>query len=190
MADLALLIASVVFTAGMAAMAWRSIERGNRVSPSVRSRFPIRYRWSMRYAARLHRHLRRTVAAVRSCVTSDDQLVFDVVTELEHFACAVDDQLAIAVHMPQPARRRILRELRAEVHEVDAMAERLIRLRRAWAGAQPSARTLAPIAERVEALELALRDLARFDRLELAAGGDLGELDEPVERRRRLPSVD
>jgi hypothetical protein len=182
MADVLLLFSSIVFTAGMGAVIWRSLEHGNRVSPSVRSRFPIRYRWSLRYAARLHRHLQRTVAAVRSCVTAEDQLVFDVVAELENFACAVDDQLAIAIRMPQPARRRLLRELRAEVHEVDAMAERLIRLRRAWAGAQPSARTLAPIAERVEALEAALRDLARLD--------GTRDLDQPVESLRRLPAVD
>jgi len=176
-------VSFLVFCAGMVAYAWRSVERSNRVSPSVRSCVPLGWRWSYRYAARLHRHLQRTTAGLRACVAHSGELgLDDLVTEIERHACAVDRQLAIAGGMPQPTRRRLLRELRAEVLEIDAMVERVIRLRRAWSGAVPSARTLAPVAERVDALEAALRDVARLD----ATRG----LDEPVERQRRLPSVD
>ena len=177
--------ACFVFCAGMTAVAWRRLERRNRVSPSTRSHVPLRWRWSYRYAARMHRHLQRTVAGVRSCLHLGDDLgLDDLVREIERHACAVDDQLAIAGRMPQPTRRRLLRELRAEVSEIDAMAERVIRLRRAWSGAVPSARSLAPVAERIDALEAALRDVARLDG---ASGleGDLRHLDQPVERRRR-----
>jgi hypothetical protein len=67
------------------------------------------------------------------------------------------------------------------------MAERVIRLRRAWSGAVPSARSLAPVAERIDALEAALRDVARLDRASGFDGG-LGDLDQAAERRRR-PAV-
>jgi HAMP domain-containing protein len=178
-------LAALATAVGGAALAWRRLERGNRVSPSVRSHAPLHWRWSYHYGARLHRHLQRTVAAVRSCLQLGDHLdLGHVVGEIERHARAVDDQICIAARMPQPTRRRLMRELRAEIGEVDAMAERVIRLRRAWAGAEPSARTLAPVAERVEALESALRDLARLDRLSGLDGG-VRHLDEPVERRRR-----
>jgi hypothetical protein len=176
-------LSMVVFTAGMVALAWRSLERSNRVSPSVRSAVPLHWRWSYRYAARLHRHVQHTTAGLRACVALGGELgIDDLVLEIERHACAVDQQLAIAGRMPQPTRRRLLRELRAEVLEIDAMVERVIRLRRAWSGAVPSARTLAPVAERVDALEAALRDVARLDTTR--------GLDQPVERPRRLPLVD
>ena len=179
-------ISVVVFLAGMAALAWRRLERGNRVSPSVHSNVPLHWRSSYRAAPRMHRHLQRTVAGVRTCLQPGEDLgLADLVAELERAACAIDDQLAIAGRMPQPTRRRLLRELRAETGELDRMAERVVRLRRAWSGAVPSARSLAPVAERIDALEAALRDVARLDRVSGLDGG-LGHLDQPVEGRRRL----
>ncbi len=185
-----LLLAFVIFCAGMAAVAYRRLERGNRVSPSVRSNVPLHWRSSYRAAPRMHRHLQRTVAGVRSCPQPGDDLgMSDLVLEIERAACAVDDQLAIAGRMPQPTRRRLLRELKAEIGELDRMAERVVRLRRAWSGAEPSARSLAPVAERIDALEAALRDVARLDQASGFNGG-LGHFDQPVERRRRLAAGD
>jgi hypothetical protein len=179
-------VSVVVFCLGMAALAWRRLERGNRVSPSVHSNVPLHWRSSYRAAPRMHRHLQRTVAGVRTCLQQDEDLgLADLVGELERAACAIDDQLAIAGRMPQPTRRRLLRELKAETGELDRMAERVVRLRRAWSGAVPSARSLAPVAERIDALEAALRDVARLDRVSGLDGG-LGHLDQPVEGRRRL----
>jgi hypothetical protein len=48
----------------------------------------------------------------------------------------------------------------------------------------PSARSLAPVAERIDALEAALRDVARLDRAS-GLGGGLGDLDQQVEGPRR-----
>jgi hypothetical protein len=179
-----LLLAFVIFCAGMAAVAYRRVERGNRVSPSVHSNVPLHWRGSYRLAPRMHRHLQRTVGGVRSCAPGDDLGLADLVHEIEQAACAIDDQLAIVGRMPQPTRRRLLRELRAEVSELDRMAERVIRLRRAWSGAVPSARSLAPVAERIDALVAALRDLPRLDRVSGLDGG-LGDLDQPVQGLRR-----
>ena len=174
-----------ILCVGAAVLTYRRLERRNRVSPSVHSNVPLRWRSSYRAAPRMHRHLQRTVAGVRSCLHGDDDLgVADLVAGIERHACAVDDQLAIAGRMPGPSRRRLLRELRAEVNELDRMAERVVRLGRAWSGALPSARSLAPVAERMDALESALRDVARLDRVSGVDGG-LRDLDQSFERRRR-----
>jgi hypothetical protein len=179
------LAAFLVFCAGMIAVAWRRLERANRVSPSVPSNVPLRWRASYRTAPRMHRHLQRTVAGVRMYLPPNDDLgLTDLLREIERHACAIDDQVAVAGRMPQPSRRRLLRELRAELSELDRMAERIVRMRRAWSGAVPSARTLAPVAERIDALEAALRDVARLDRVSGLDGG-LRDLDQSVERARR-----
>jgi hypothetical protein len=183
------LVSIAVFGAGMAAIAWRRLQRRNRVSPSHPSRAPLDWLWSWSLAARLHRHLARTVTAVRGCIQgSRAQLgLADLVADLERHACAIDDQLVVVSRLPASARRRLLRELAAEVREVDDLAERVIRSGRAWAGVEPSTRALAPVAERLDALEEAMRDLSRLDRASGTSDG-LRDLDQPVERRRR-PSL-
>jgi hypothetical protein len=160
------LVSFVVFSVGMLALTWRTLERRNRVSPSRRSPAPLAWLWSLSYPARLHRHLARTVTAVRGCITgSRAQLgLEDLVADLERHACAVDEQLVVVSRLPRSPGRRLLRELAAEVREVDALAERIIRTGRAWAGVEPSARALTPVAERLDALDAAMRDLARLDR--------------------------
>jgi hypothetical protein len=211
------LVSMAVFGAGMAALAWRRLQVRNRVSPRISSRAPLDWMWSWSLAARLHRHLARTVAAARSCIQgSRAQLgLEDLVAGLERHACAIDDQLVVVARLPASARRRLLRELAAEVREVDALAERVIRSGRAWAGVEPSTRALAPVAERLDALDEAMRDLSRLDRAsggaddlvigaehelrggdaagssaEPAGGSGLGDGDEAVEYRRRPPIVD
>lgn len=179
-----MLVGFVTLCSGGVALTWRRLERANRVSPAVRSNAPLHWRTSYRAAPRMHRHLQRTIAGLRACLAqgADDLSLHDLVVEIERHACAVDNQLVVAGRMPQRSRRRLLRELRSEVYEIDAMVERVIRLRRAWAGAVPSARTLAPVAERIGALEAALRDVARLDALR--------DGDETFQRVRRLPPVD
>ena len=188
MAEVGLWIVSVlVFWAGMAALALRRLQRRNRVSPRYASGAPLSWLWSWTLSARLHRHLARTVTAVRSCISgSRAQLgLEDLVAELERHACAIDDQLVVVARLPRPNGRRLLRELVAEVRHVDALAERIIRSGRAWAGAEPSTRALAPVAERLDALDAAMRDLGRLD----GASG-LRHGDEALQRGRRLPTVD
>jgi hypothetical protein len=143
-----------------------SLRRRNRVSPTVRTRAPLNWLWSWRLSARLHRHLARTTAAARACIVdSREQLgLTTMVQELEAHACAIDAQLVAVDRSPQPTRNRLLRELYAEVRQVDAVAERIIRMGRAWAGAEPSVRGLAGVSERLDALEAAMADLARLDR--------------------------
>ena len=177
-----------------------SLRKRNRVSPHVRTPAPLSWLWSWRMGARLHRHLARTIAAVRACIVdSREQLgLMTMVKELEAHACAIDTQLVAVDRSPQPTRYRMLRELYAEVREVDAVAERVIRMGRAWSGAEPSVRGLAGVGERLDALEAAMADLARLDRATTspiaepssAVGGELRDGHRPVERSRRPPLVD
>jgi hypothetical protein len=190
------LVSFLVFSAGMLALAWRTLERRNRVSPSRRSPASLSWLWSLSFPARLHRHLARTVAAARGCITGSRAQVGleDLVGELERHACAVDEQLVVVARLPRPSGRRVLRELASEVREVDALAERIIRTGRAWAGAEPSARGLAPVAERLDALDAAMRDLAALDRATAAPGAEPRSgprrAHQAIEGRRRLPPVD
>jgi hypothetical protein len=173
-----------------------TVRKRNRVSPDVRTPAPISWLWSWRTAPRIHRHLARTINAVRTCIagTREQLGLQTMVKELEKQACAIDRQLVVADRSPQPTRYRLLRELWAEVRQVDATAERVIRMGRAWAGEEPSVRALAGVSERLDALEAAMADLARLDRADgptsSAVGGALGDRDEPVQRRRRPPVVD
>jgi hypothetical protein len=197
-------IGAVVATAGgSVGIVFHSLRRRNRVSPSVRTPAPLYWLWSWRFAARLHRHLARSVAGARACVVhSGEQLgLMAMVNELEAHASAIDAQLVAVDRSPQPTRYRMLRELYAEIRQVDAMAERVIRMGRAWAGAEPSVRGLAGVGERLDALESAMADLARLDRTAVppapgrttgaasAVAGELRDGYEPIERSRRPPFV-
>jgi len=177
-----------------------AVRKRNRVVPGTRTPAPISWLWSWRMSARLHRHLARTIHAVHACIVdSREQLgLATMVKELEAHACAIDRQLVAVDRSPNPTRYRLLRELYAEVRQVDAVAERVIRMGRAWAGDEPSVRGLAGVSERLGALEAAMADLARLDRATTTpireprsdVGGALGDGDEALQRRRRPPVVD
>lgn len=173
-----------------------AVRKRNRVVPGTRTPAPISWLWSWRMAARLHRHLARTIHAVHACIVdSREQLgLMTMLKELETHANAIDRQLVAVDRSPNPTRYRMLRELYAEVRQVDAVAERVIRMGRAWAGDEPSVRGLAGVSERLDALEAAMADLARLDRADgptsSAVGRALGDGHQPVERPRRPPVVD
>ncbi|HEX7165647.1 MAG TPA: hypothetical protein VF230_01575 [Acidimicrobiales bacterium] len=142
----------------------------NRVSPAVPSMAPLHWMWSVRLAARLHRRLQGSVAAVRLAiaptVTSGLGLgLDDVAAELEGRAVELDRQLVVASRAASRSRTRMLRELGAEVRELEAIGERTVRLTRAWAGAEPSERGLAAVRDRLDALEGALRELDGIEQL-------------------------
>jgi hypothetical protein len=136
----------------------------NRVVAGRRGIAPRRWLVSPRHAARLHRRLRATMQAARLAIANpdpqDDGLgLGDIVRELETRAMELDAQLVIADHAAPTARRRMLRELQAEATAVESLVERVIRMRRAWTGGQPSERGLGAVRERLALLESALREL-------------------------------
>jgi hypothetical protein len=140
----------------------------NRVVLSVRTPAPLRWLASPRRAARLHRRLRAAVAGAHLAQLHRETVslgIDDVIAELSLRAVELDRQLVVCDGAPSASRRRMLRELAAEVGEVEALTERTIRLARAWSGDRPSERGLGPVRDRLDALEAAVRELDGIEQL-------------------------
>jgi hypothetical protein len=162
-------LATVGTVVAVLALVLHALTVRNRVVPQRPSRAPITWLVAPELAARLHRRLRAAIAMasiVRLGAAHDLGLV-DVVEQLEHRAVDLDDQLVLAAHAPRGTRRRMLRELQSEVAELERLAERTVRMARAWTGAPPNGRTLADVRERLDLLEGALRELDGLDVVQL-----------------------
>lgn len=177
---LVMIVALVGGAIAIVALLLHALTVRNRVVPDRPTRAPLSWLVAPDHAARLHRRLRAAIAmasVVRLGTTHDLGLV-DVVDQLDQRAVDLDDQLVLASHAPRPTRRRMLRELQSEVAELEGLAERTVRMARAWTGARPSERGLAEARERLDVLETALRELDGLDVAHLSAS----EL--PARRRR------
>lgn len=137
----------------------------NRVVPGCRTGAPLTWLVAPDRAAQLHRRLRAAVvvAGFASDPRSSDLGLDDVVARLRERALELDQQLVMASRSPKPSRRRMLRELQSEVAELERLAERAMRMSRAWTGTSPSERGLSTVRERLELLEAALRELDGID---------------------------
>ncbi len=137
----------------------------NRVVAGRPSPAPLTWLVSVELPARLHRRLRLAAGLVRAAGggDGDDLGLADVRRQLEDRAVELDHQLVLAARAPKATRRRMLRELQAEIAELERLAERSVRMARAWRGAAPSERGLASVRERLELLEAALHELDGVD---------------------------
>lgn len=151
----------------------------NRVVPGCRTVAPLTWLVAPDRAAQLHRRLRAAmvVAGFASDPRGSGLGLDDVVAQLRDRALELDDQVVVASRSPKPARRRMLRELQSEVAELERLAERTMRMSRAWTDRAPSERGLSAVRERLELLEGALREL---DGIDVRARGTGSE---PVRRR-------
>jgi hypothetical protein len=133
----------------------------NRVVAGRPSRAPITWLVAPDVAARLHRRVRAamTLAGAAAGARGADLGLDEVVRQLQDRAVELDAQLVLASGAPKPARRRMIRELHSEVAELERLAERTVRMSRAWADQAPSERGLSAVRERLELLEGALREL-------------------------------
>lgn len=137
----------------------------NRVVAGRPTEAPLSWLVAPDLAARLHRRLRAAIAmasTVRAGAPNELGLA-DVVDQLDRRAMELDDQLVLASRAPKAPRRRMLRELASEVAELERLAERTVRMARAWTGSQPAERGLADVRERLDLLEGALRELDGLD---------------------------
>lgn len=177
-----LLVVLVVVGACVAAVALllHALAVRNRVAAGRPSPAPLSWLVAPELAARLHRRLRTAVTLVVSAVDarSSDLGLDDVAAQLRDRAVELDDQLVLASRSPKGARRRMLRELQSEVAELERLAERTVRMSRAWRGTAPSERGLAAVRERLELLEASLREL---DGVEVVRRAD-ASLTWPVRR--------
>jgi hypothetical protein len=161
---LALVLVVLLFAGGCVAsvaLLLHALAVRNRVVQGHRSPAPLRWLVAPEPAARLHRRLQRAVALTDAA--QGDLGLDDVVGQLRERALELDEQLVLAGRAPKVARRRLLRELQAEVAELERLAERTVRMSRAWAGGSPSERGLAAVRERLELLEAALHELDGVD---------------------------
>ena len=154
-------------------VAVRRLKRRNRVSPAVPCDAPVRWLCTPSRAAMLHRRLRRSVYAVRQVRGPAAELAAD----LEAHAVAVDRHLVLAARAPMAPRQRLLREVAAQVDDIESLTERV--LSAAAAPLQPGPERLAVLAERLDTLEAAQAEIAA---LEEAAG-----LPPSSHHERRLP---
>lgn len=181
----ALIVLAIVVTVVLLALAtvMRALRRRNRVAVDIDSPAPLTWLTSPASGPRLHRRLRDATTATRASVEGNGLLegLGSLVVELERHAAGVDRQLVLIEQASTPVRRRLRRELRAEVQMVESVSERLIRTTRSYSGAKPSQASLIAIGERLDALDAAMADLARIERL------GVGEAEQVMRGRDQLP---
>lgn len=148
----------IVLALLMGATVWM-LRRRNRVDPRIATHAPLWWLWSVGRCARLHRRLRSAVAHARLRPTARRDTL---VAGLTAYACALDQRLVFAGRAPLAIRVTLLGPLAAEVVQVEHLAARLSG---AVSGQMPgpAPRGLEAIAERLDALEAARRDLDALD---------------------------
>jgi hypothetical protein len=150
-----------------AALVMRSLLRANRVAPGRRSAAPLSWLASPRLAARLHRRLRRAVAASDFAVGTIAPAAIplrEVASELVQRSVSLDDWLVATLGLHPEARRYRLAQLTAEVREIEVSAARLHQLSSDWRrcldqATEATAIPLPDLRERLDAVEAALLEL-------------------------------
>jgi FAD/FMN-containing dehydrogenase len=163
------LVALLVLTtlAVGSALVMRSLIRANRVAPGRRSAAPLSWLASPRRAPRLHRRLRRAVAASNFAVGTMAPAAVplcEVAGELVQRAVSLDDWLVATLGLHLAARRYRLAQLTAEVREIEVSAARLHQLSSDWRrcldqATEETAIPLPDLHQRLDAVEAALREL-------------------------------
>ena len=170
MADVLLVLVVLLALVGAASVAaiivvLHAITVRNRVVPNRPTTAPMSWLVAPDLAARLHRRARAamSLASAAGGGSGVDLGLDEVVVQLQERAVELDAQLVIASRSPKTARRRMLRELQSEVAELERLAERTVRMTRAWSGRAPSEQGLSAVRERLELLEGALHELDGLD---------------------------
>ena len=154
----------------------RSFKRANRVAPDVPSQVPNLWRWSMGYGARLHRRLQRIANLARSAraaAGAGGVGIGDLAADVERQACALDDQLALARHLPTSQRIRRCFDLERAISELEQLAMRVTIL----AGQMSSGMDdrAVPLADRVRHLEEAVAEVHAIEAEALGEARALGQ---------------
>jgi len=176
----------------------RTFKRANRVAPSVPTQVPNLWRWSIGYGPRLHRRLQRVAGLARSTQAASGGAgvgIADLAADIQRQACAVDDQIALAIHLPSTQRIRRYFELERAVAELEQLAMRITIL--AGQVASGVDERAVPLADRVRHLEEAVAEVHAIEAEALGEARALGQpawlpparpapqpIPEPVRRRR------
>ena len=153
-----------------------ALRRRNRVSASVKTPAPTTWLVSPAAPARMHRRLRNACTSARVAyaptVGEAHPQLPELAQTLEGEAIVLDQLLVQARYAPRPHRRRTLLPLRAQVREIERLAQEIAATaRRAGPGAIPQARDgLQDVRDQLEALHAAQAEVEAVERV---ARGDL-----------------
>lgn len=183
-----------IVTLAFVVLRWR-LHKANRVSPAMRSPAPLLWLWSPREPARLHRRLRAATHEIHLAPSRRSRdvptlSVDDLRRELEYQAVEIDHLLVAAARHPKPQRQSLLRELQAQVAEVERLSMRLSRMTRdpsrpstGWDVNTAPPEVLAHISHQLDLLDQAQAELTEIER---AAG--LVDVDRVLAPTRTSPA--
>lgn len=148
----------------------RRLNSRNRLVPFSRTAAPLWWLWSPRLAARLHRRLCGALAPVAALVPRPRRApgpLAELASDVVALAQATDSALVEAGGYPVLARRRALAAIEADVEAVEDLSRRLHEAAKAWTADPATDRRsrAGALAERLDAIESARRDLADLDPL-------------------------
>lgn len=159
-----------------------ALRRRNRVSATVKTPAPTTWLVSPAAPARMHRRLRNACTSARVAyaptVGEAHPQLPELAQTLEGEAIVLDRLLVEASVSPRPHRRRTLLPLRAQVREIERLAQEIaVTARRAGPGALPQASDgLQEVRDQLAALRAAQAEVEAVERvaqghLDLHAGG-------------------
>lgn len=166
---LALALAVIAALAAVIAvlLGLRSLKKRNRVSPDLPSEAPLTWMASPASAARLHRRLRSAAAVARMIQvrhagdpTPPGQV--ELAARIEQEAVSVDRHLAVVGRLAPTERKRLLRQLGAEVSGIEQVVSRLsVQDARSGATARLPHETsaIADLSDRLDLLEAARQEI-------------------------------
>ena len=145
----------------------RSLRRRNRVSPKQPSDAPMIWLSAPSRPARLHRRLRSAAAVARMVAErSDGSRTTELAREIEGQALSIDRHLPVVARLAPKERTQALRQLTAQVNEVERLVSRLSLLD---AGDQAPPRlgadgsAMEELARQLDTLEAARAELRTID---------------------------
>ncbi len=171
---LLMLLAMLAVIGVMVGITGWKLDMRNRVDVSRPSAAPMSWLVAPTGAAGLHRGLRDTATMLRRLGPLDEQASRGTTDHLRAQllcqAAVLDRDLISASRMPQPHRRRVVRDLRAQAAELERLSRRAAELTRRTSAGSGTGRDEAPevalsrIAERLTLLENAEAELADVER--------------------------
>lgn len=168
-----------------------ALRRRNRVSATVKTPAPTTWLVSPAAPARMHRRLRNACTSARVAyaptVGQAHPQLPELAQTLEGEAIVLDRLLVEARYAPRPHRRRTLLPLRAQVREIERLAQEIAATaRRAGPGAIPQASDgLQDVRDQLAALHAAQAEVEAVERiaqghLDLGAAGPTGDALPPA----------
>jgi hypothetical protein len=156
----------VVFVGAVAYGRWR-LRKQLRVRPTTRSAAPTSWLVSTSEPARLHRRLRRATATARLAGSQGDSTIAGLANEVEDHAVALETHLVMLSRLWR-RERAARKQLVVQIEQLEQLSARLsasaVDVTRPRALGSGTSDGLAELAERIDTLDAARRELAAVER--------------------------